>query len=159
MSWGNVAAWLSGVQFSSLFRLGMRHIAEGTDHLLFLLVLLLPAPLLVSGLRWGPPSGVRQSLLRILGIVTAFTIGHSITLSLAALNAVNVPSRPVEVLIAVSILVSAVHACRPIFPGKEAWIAGFLRSHSRPGFRCYAGPAGPGALGSSGRHFGLQSGH
>jgi hypothetical protein len=69
---------------------------------------------------------VRQSLVRILGIVTAFTIGHSITLTLAALGAVNVPSRPVEVLIAVSIFVSAVHAFRPIFPGKEAWIAAFF---------------------------------
>jgi HupE / UreJ protein len=126
MPWDNLSAWLSGVQFSSLFRLGMRHIAEGTDHLLFLLVLLLPAPLLVSGLRWGPPSGVRPSLLRILAIVTAFTIGHSITLTLDALNVVSVPSRPVEVLIAVSILVSAVHACGPIFPGKEAWIAAFF---------------------------------
>jgi hypothetical protein len=126
MSWGNAAAWLSGIQFSSLFHLGMRHIAEGTDHLLFLLVLLLPAPLLVSHRRWGPPSGVRPSLLRILSIVTAFTIGHSITLTLAAFNAVNVPGRSVEVLIAVSILVSAVHAYRPIFPGKEALIAAFF---------------------------------
>jgi hypothetical protein len=45
---------------------------------------------------------------------------------LLALAAVHVPSRPVEVLIAVSILVSAVHALRPIFPGKEAWIAAFF---------------------------------
>jgi hypothetical protein len=58
--------------------------------------------------------------------VTAFTIGHSATLTLAALNLVNVPSRPVEVLITVSILVSAVHAFRPIFPGREAWIAAFF---------------------------------
>ncbi|MGA7238622.1 MAG: HupE/UreJ family protein [Bryobacteraceae bacterium] len=126
MSWGSAAAWLSGMQFSSLFRLGMHHIAEGTDHLLFLLVLLLPAPLLASNLRWGGASGTRQSLFRILGIVTAFTIGHSITLTLAAFNAVNVPSRPVEALIAVSILVSAVHAYRPLFPGKEALIAAFF---------------------------------
>lgn len=119
----SLAVWLSGFQFSSLFHLGVRHIAEGTDHLLFLLALLLPAPLLVSGSRWGQPAGVRQSLLRIMGIVTAFTIGHSLTLTLAALGAVHVASRPVEVLIAVSILVSAVHAMRPIFPGKEAWIA------------------------------------
>jgi hypothetical protein len=104
----------------------MRHIAEGTDHLLFLLVLLLPAPLLVSGLRWSLPISVRQSLLRILGIVTAFTIGHSFTLTLAAVGAAKVPSRPVEVLIAVSIFVSAVHAFRPIFPGKEAWVAAFF---------------------------------
>ena len=125
-SWSDVRVWLSGVQFSSFFHLGMRHIAEGTDHLLFLLALLLPAPLLVWGSCWGPPTGVRQSLLRILGIVSAFTIGHSITLSLAALGFVHVPERAVEVLIAVSIFVSAVHAFRPIFPGKEAWIAAFF---------------------------------
>jgi hypothetical protein len=110
----------------NLFRLGMRHIAEGTDHLLFLLVLLLPAPLLVAGGRWKGITGVRTSLLRILRIVTAFTIGHSITLALAAFGVVHLPSRPVEVLIAVSILVSAVHALRPIFPGREAGIAAFF---------------------------------
>jgi hypothetical protein len=77
----------------------MRHIPEGTDHLLFPLVLLLRAPLAVSGLRWAPPAGARRSLPRILGIVSAFTLGHS-TLALAAFNAVNVASRPVEALIA-----------------------------------------------------------
>ncbi len=124
--WSAIFSSLKRVQFSTLFRLGMRHIAEGTDHLLFLLALLLPAPLVVAGLRWGPPATVRSSLLRILSIVTAFTVGHSITLSLAAFNAINVPGRPVEVLIAVSILISAVHAWRPLFPGKEALIAGFF---------------------------------
>jgi hypothetical protein len=124
--WNGFHVWLNGLPFSSLFHLGMRHIAEGTDHLLFLLALLLPAPLLVSGSRWGPPANVRQSLLRILGIVTAFTIGHSVTLTWAAFKVAHVPSRPVEVLIAVSIFVSAVHALRPIFPGKEVWIAGFF---------------------------------
>ena len=110
-------------QFRSLFDLGMRHIAEGTDHLLFLLALLLAAPLCVSGSRWGPPASVRQTLRRIIGIVTAFTVGHSITLALAALGVVRVPEQPVEALIAASILVSAVHAFRPIFPGKEGWVA------------------------------------
>ena len=124
--WTRARIWFDGIQVAALFRLGMRHIAEGTDHLLFLLALLLPAPLLVTGAKWGPPKVVRQSLLRILGIVTAFTIGHSITLTLAALGAVGVPSRPVEVLIAVSIFISAVHAFRPIFPGKEALTAGFF---------------------------------
>lgn len=123
---GRLGAWLNGLQFASLFRLGMRHIAEGTDHLLFLLVLLLPAPLLAVGLRWSRPAGFRRSLLHILGIVTAFTIGHSITLSLAAMKFVHAPERPIEVLIAISILVSAVHSLRPIFPGREAWIAGFF---------------------------------
>jgi len=104
----------------------MRHIAEGTDHLLFLLALLLPAPLLAAHSRWAGFAGVRQSLLRILKIVTAFTIGHSITLALAALGLVRVPSRPIEVLIALSILLSAIHALRPLFPGREARIAAFF---------------------------------
>jgi hypothetical protein len=110
----------------SLFQLGMRHIAEGTDHLLFLLVLLLPAPLLVAGGRWRGTTGVRTTLLRILRIVTAFTLGHSFTLALAAFGVVHLPSRPIEVLIAVSILVSAVHALHPLFPGREARIAAFF---------------------------------
>ncbi len=121
-----IRAWWNDLQFSTLFHLGMRHIAEGTDHLLFLLVLLLPAPLLAVRSRWGPPASVRHSLLQIIGIVTSFTVGHSLTLTLAAMNVVHVPGRPVEILIAVSIFVSAMHALRPIFPGRESWIAAFF---------------------------------
>jgi hypothetical protein len=117
-------AWLGNLGgFPSMFRLGMRHIAEGTDHLLFLLALLLPAPLLAFRSRWAGFAGVRHSILQILKVVTAFTVGHSITLALAALGLVHVPSRPIEVLIAFSILVSAAHALRPLFPGREALIA------------------------------------
>jgi hypothetical protein len=123
--------WWSGLRtslgdlgaFPSMFRLGMRHIAEGTDHLLFLLALLLPAPLLVSRSRWAGFAGVQHSVVQILKVVTAFTIGHSTTLALAAFGLVRVPSRPIEVLIAVSILVSAAHALRPLFPGREAAVA------------------------------------
>lgn len=115
-------SWWRG--FGSVFHLGMRHIAEGTDHLLFLLVLLLPAPLLAAGGRWAGHNSLRQCLWQIGKVVTAFTLGHSVTLAAGALNLVHVPSRPIEVLIAASILVSAVHALRPIFPGREAVIAG-----------------------------------
>jgi HupE / UreJ protein len=117
-------SWWSG--FGSVFRLGMRHITEGADHLLFLLALLLPAPLLSREKHWTGYSGVRRSLFKIAGIVTAFTIGHSITLAAGALDLVHVPGRPIETLIAVSILVSAIHAFRPIFPGREAGISGFF---------------------------------
>jgi hypothetical protein len=126
--------------FRGMIDLGMQHIAEGTDHLLFLLVLLLPAPLLIDEKqRWGRFGGVRYSLIRLLRIVTAFTLGHSLTLLAGALVVrhsewLRLPSQPVEVLIAVSILVSAVHAMRPLFPGRaavsraavsrEAWVAG-----------------------------------
>lgn len=108
---------------SSMVRLGMQHIAEGTDHLLSLLVLLLPAPLLFSRKRWESFGGVRYSLVHLLRIVTAFTVGHSLTLLLGAMEWVHLPGQPVETLTAVSILVSALHAWRPVFPGKEMWIA------------------------------------
>ena len=109
--------------FGGAYRLGLRHIAEGTDHLLFLLTLLLPAPLLVLAGRWKQRASVRQSLVQILSIVTAFTLGHSLTLALSVFGIVQVPSRPIELLIAVSILISALHALRPLFPGHEAVIA------------------------------------
>jgi HupE/UreJ protein len=112
--------------FAAAFRLGIHHIAEGADHLLFLLALLLPAPLTASASVWNRCVTVRASLLHILGIVTAFTLGHSLTLALSVFGLVTLPSRPVEVLIAVSILVSAIHALRPLFPGREAAIAAFF---------------------------------
>jgi hypothetical protein len=109
--------------FTNMVRLGMQHIREGTDHLLFLLVLLVPCMLLIKGKTWGGFGGTKYSLIRLIKIVTAFTIGHSITLLLGALGWVKLPGQPVEILIAVSILVSAVHAWRPVFPGKEVFIA------------------------------------
>jgi hypothetical protein len=124
--WTTLRGTVAVLGLASLFHLGIRHIAEGTDHLLFLLVLLLPAPLLAANHRWSAVATVRASLGHILGIVTAFTLGHSVTLALAAFGLVHVPAHPVEVLIAVSILVSAVHALRPIFPGREAAIAAFF---------------------------------
>jgi HupE / UreJ protein len=110
--------------FLSMLRLGMAHIAEGTDHLLFLLTLLLPAPLLAAAGGWGKFGGTRHALRTILKIVTAFTIGHSVTLILGALLRVHLPSQPIEALIAVSILVSAIHALRPMFPKREMLVAG-----------------------------------
>jgi hypothetical protein len=114
-------SWWQG--FKGMLALGMHHIREGTDHLLFLLVLLLPAPLVVRSRRWREFGGTRYSLLRLTKIITAFTVGHSVTLLLGALGWLRLPQQPVEVLIAISILVSAIHAVRPIFPGKEMYVA------------------------------------
>jgi hydrogenase/urease accessory protein HupE len=77
--------------------LGVEHILLGPDHLLFVLGLLL----LVSGRR------------RLLATVTAFTAGHSVTLSLAVLGVMALPPGPVEIAIAASILVLAVELARP----------------------------------------------
>ena len=146
--------------FVSMVKLGMRHIGEGTDHLLFLLVLLLPAPLLVTGGRWSRFGGVRYSLKRLLLIVTAFTIGHSLTLLLGALSWLRLPSQPVEVLIALSILVSAAHAVRPLFPGREAWVAaGFGLVHGLAFASTLANlrlDAGPMALSILGFNLGIE---
>ena len=151
------SAWAG---FKAMVELGIRHIAEGTDHLLFLLVLLLPAPLLVTSGRWSRFGGVRYSLRRLLLIVTAFTLGHSLTLLLGALGWVRLPAQPVEVLIAVSILVSAIHAVRPVFPGRETWVAaGFGLVHGL----AFAGTlinlhldAGPMALSILGFNLGIE---
>lgn len=109
--------------FTSMVNLGVEHIAAGTDHLLFLLTLLLPAPLLVNRKRWAEAGTTRYGLVRIIKIVTAFTIGHSITLLLGATGITDFPAQPIEILIAVSILISAIHAIKPIFPGREMFIA------------------------------------
>lgn len=113
--------WWQG--FRSVVEVGVHHIAEGTDHLLFLLVLLLPAPLLAAGSRWGGYRGLKRSLLQLLKIVSAFTVGHSLTLLIGALGWLRLPGQPVEVLIAFSIFVSALHAIRPWFAGREVYIA------------------------------------
>lgn len=116
--------------FAATFTLGMRHIAEGTDHVLFLLALLLVTPLRAVGGAWQVAVGGgagdrpgRATMRRVVGVVTAFTLGHSLTLALAGSGTLHLPSAPIEVAIAVSVLVSAVHAVRPLFPGREAWVA------------------------------------
>ena len=106
-----------------LFRMGMAHIAEGTDHLLFLLTLLLPAALLAKDGHWTEYGGTRHLLLYLLKVVTAFTLGHSVTLMLGAVGTVTLPEQAVEFAIAASILCSALHAWRPIFPRREGWVA------------------------------------
>ncbi|MEJ1159752.1 HupE/UreJ family protein [Prosthecomicrobium sp. N25] len=73
---------------STYLALGVEHILTGVDHLLFVLALLL----LTSG-PW-----------RLAKTVTAFTLAHSITLALATLGIVRVPPKPVEAVIALSIV-------------------------------------------------------
>jgi len=114
----------SGRGFRAAFSLGVEHIATGADHLLFLLTLLLPAALVAGDGSWRARRGAKATLIRLLGIVSAFTVGHSIALVVAAASGWQVAARGVETLIALSVLASAIHAWRPIFPGREALIAG-----------------------------------
>lgn len=96
------------------FKLGVEHILLGIDHLLFVLALLL----LTTG-TW-----------RLVKTVTAFTVAHSLTLALATLGVVHVPSRPVEAIIALSIVVVAgeiVHASegRKGVAAEMPWVVAF----------------------------------
>ncbi|WP_197677144.1 HupE/UreJ family protein [Friedmanniella luteola] len=116
--------------FLPAVRLGAHHITEGADHLLFVLMLLLPAPLLARRGRWERTENLRRSSWRVVHVVTAFAVGHSITLALAALGYVHAPTRVVESMIAVSILVAGLHAIKPIVRGGDTWIAaGFGLMH------------------------------
>ncbi|MET0283540.1 MAG: HupE/UreJ family protein [Polyangiales bacterium] len=117
-SQGNVARG-----FWTALQLGAEHIAEGSDHLLFLLGLLLPAALSSTGWRWGARRPAREAGLQVVRIVTAFTLGHSLTLLLATLGLARLPETPVETAIAASVLLCALHALVPLFPRREAWVA------------------------------------
>lgn len=118
---GPGSAWRG---FRAMAALGARHIAEGTDHLLFLLALLLPAPLLACAGRWARHDSVGGGLRRVVALVTAFSLGHSLTLLAGAAGWMRLPAQPVEIAIACSVFVSALHAMRPIFAGREALVAG-----------------------------------
>jgi hypothetical protein len=112
-------------QLGSIVRQGIIHIWTGYDHVLFLLALLLPSVLYRDGKDWRPVPQLRPALVDVLRIVTAFTIAHSITLSLAALGVVTLPSRLVESAIAASVVLAAVNNLYPIL-GQDRWIAAFL---------------------------------
>ena len=109
---------------------GFEHVLQGADHLLFLLTLLLVAPVVAVAGRWQRRTAFRPTGRRVLGVVSSFTLGHSITLIASALGWVQVPSRPVEVLVAISVGVAAVHAMRPVVPhGENLIAAGFGLVH------------------------------
>jgi len=109
--------------FVEYFHAGTWHIWSGIDHLLFLLSLLLPAVLLRCNGRWEPVAGARPAFVSILKVVTAFTLAHSITLSLAALDVVRLPSRLTESVIAASIVVAALNNIFPLVTETRARIA------------------------------------
>ncbi|MEZ5039494.1 MAG: HupE/UreJ family protein [Saprospiraceae bacterium] len=139
--------------FWAMIKQGMWHIWIGIDHILFLLALVLPAVvrriwkekekrqgfslkdinihkvLSPAGLRaatknWIPVESFKPALIYVLKVVTFFTIAHTITLSLAALGLVNLPSRFVESVIALSIALAAYHNISPLF-GKKDWVIAF----------------------------------
>jgi len=82
------------IHFKDFLTLGIEHILTGYDHLTFLLMLMLPVILFSSSFL--------KALVYIIEIATAFTISHSITLSLSVFNIVNPPANLIEILIAIT---------------------------------------------------------
>jgi hypothetical protein len=82
--------------FVSFLRQGVWHIWIGFDHILFLIALLLPAVFERRARRWVGVPRFGRAARDVVAVVTAFTLAHSITLSLAALEWVSLPSRWVE---------------------------------------------------------------
>ncbi len=111
------------VGFLSTFKLGMRHIAEGYDHLLFLFMLLLPAPLIKINKSYEYKKA-KDTFFYLFKIVSAFTVGHSLTLALGALQVISPPLPIIEVIIAISVLISVINVLHPILHKTEFWIAG-----------------------------------
>ena len=97
--------------FARYLELGAQHLLGGLDHLLFLLGLFLLVP----------------SLRVLVATVTAFTAGHSVTLSLAALGLVPIGQGPAELLIAATVLVLGLELARPVPVGAAHGRDSFLR--------------------------------
>ena len=142
-------------EFTSFLNDGIWHIWTGTDHILFLLSLLLPAVLVMrrregmkpglwrrsasvtessgtlmavhpahSGFVWEPVTRFWPACLDVIKIVTAFSVSHSITLSLAVLGIVSIPSRLVESGIALSVMLAALNNVYPLVQ-KRIWVIAF----------------------------------
>lgn len=110
-----------GATFGQFLREGVHHILGGIDHLAFLLALLLPAVLVRGGQSWLPAPRVAGSLRTVAGVVTAFTLAHSITLSLAALGIVRPNGQLVETVIAASVLLAALNNIWPVVTSR-VWL-------------------------------------
>ncbi|GLQ45953.1 membrane protein [Dyella lipolytica] len=141
-------------EFKSFVTDGIWHIWTGVDHILFLLSLLLPAVLvrrrafsdhspwrkgalltettgaLMAAMtprpryRWEAATRFWPPCLDVIKVVSAFSLSHSVTLSLAVLGIVHVPSRLVESGIALSVMVAALNNLYPLV-NKRVWLIAF----------------------------------
>lgn len=101
--------------FLAMLHLGAEHIIEGIDHVLFLMSLLLVSVVRRENGRWQGVGNARSAGLNLLKLVTAFTVAHSITLSLTVLGTLAIEGRIVESIIAASIVIAALEVFFPIF--------------------------------------------
>lgn len=114
-----------GRQFLDYFQTGVWHIWTGFDHILFLCALLLPAVLDHRAGNWQAVADFRRAFFDVFRIVTAFTIAHSITLALAVLGFITLPSRLIESTIAASVVAAAVNNLYPLVQ-RRLWLVAFV---------------------------------
>ena len=112
-------------QFLAFARQGVWHIWIGFDHILFLLSLLLPAVMFYRRGRWQSVERFPPAFWDVVRVVTSFTLAHSITLSLAALEIISLPSRLVESTIALSVVLAALNNLRPVV-AERRWVMAFV---------------------------------
>jgi hypothetical protein len=112
------------LQLADYVREGVWHIWVGFDHILFLVSLLLPSVLVLRGNAWRPADRFRDTFWDVFRVATSFTVAHSITLSLAALSVIVLPSRLVESTIALSVVLAALNNVWPLVHGRR-WLVAF----------------------------------
>lgn len=123
--------------------LGVEHIQIGSDHIFFVLALVLPAVLIYTSPKgWKPARSFGSSLWRVTKIATSFTVAHTITLTLGGLGLVEISPSIVEPIIAISIALAALHNIRPVLFNSE-WVIAF-------GFGLFHGFGFAGLLGDLG---------
>lgn len=141
---------------------GVSHIWIGFDHILFLLSLLLPAALVRENRNWLPKPGFSAVFADVLCVVTAFTLAHTLTLSLTALHYISLPSRWVESAIAASVALAALNNIFPRFHRQRTWFAfgfGLIHGMGIAGVLLDMGlPAGQGLLSLLGFNLGVEAG-
>lgn len=118
---GEASYWRAFIDY---LRQGIHHIWIGTDHVLFVITLLLPSVLFYRDRRWRPRERAGSAVREVVEVITGFTVAHSITLALAVLGVVSLPSRLVESAIALSIVLMALNNLYPIVP-RGRWALAF----------------------------------
>ena len=111
-------------QLFDYLREGVWHIWIGFDHILFILSLLLPSVFILKNKEWQAAGRFRDTFWDVFKVVTSFTVAHSITLSLAALSVISLPSRLVESMIALSVALAALNNLKAVVTERR-WAVAF----------------------------------
>ena len=147
-------------QFADYVWHGVWHIWIGFDHILFLLALLLPAVLAPAATKEA--QSLKAAFIDVLKVVTAFTLAHSLTLSLASLQVLSLPSRWVESVIAASVVLAALNNLFPLFRGRRplaAFVFGLIHGFGFAGVLADLGlPQGALVLSLAGFNVGVELG-